>query len=65
MAMWLVRLSCRDQTGSSEFWYSEVEGETSEEAGLAAERTFLEGRNDLWGRIEACVEPIEEAQDLA
>ena len=64
MSMWLVRLSYHDQTGASEFWYSEVEGETSEEAGFAAERTLLLGRGDLVGRITACIEPIEETPEL-
>ena len=62
MSLWLVRLSYHDHTGSSEFWYSEVEGETSEEAGAAAERVLLQRRNDLLGRIEACIEPIKRAR---
>jgi len=64
MSLWLVRLSYHNQSGTSEFWYSEIEGESSEEAGIAAERVLLQERRDLLGRIAACVEPIEEAREL-
>ena len=63
MSLWLVRLSYHDHTGTSEFWYSEVAGETAEEAGCAAEQVLLQKRSDLLGRIAACIEPIEEATE--